>query len=88
MRLEPELWDALSEICERERLSMAELIHRAESSGRGTGRTSAVRVYAVNYFRRAATDHGHREADHGHKPVNDAVPSGEGVHAQDGNALE
>ncbi len=51
MRLEPELWDALSEICKRERISVAEIIKRIEDRGHPGGRTSAVRVYVVQYFR-------------------------------------
>ena len=52
MRLEPELWDALAEICRREKLALGELIRRIEDRGHPGGRTSAVRVYIVQYFRR------------------------------------
>lgn len=54
MRLEPELWDALEEICQRERVSMAELVRRIEQTGHPGGRTSAVRVHVLGYFRHAA----------------------------------
>ena len=51
MRLEPELWDALSEICRRERVRMGELVRRVEARGHAGGRTSAVRVFILEYYR-------------------------------------
>jgi predicted DNA-binding ribbon-helix-helix protein len=65
MRLEPEIWDALQEICRRERLLMGDLVRRVEQESGTVGRTSAVRVYAFAYFRTAATEDGHRAAGHG-----------------------
>jgi predicted DNA-binding ribbon-helix-helix protein len=65
MRLEPELWDALQEICRRERMAMGELVRRVEERGHAGGRTSAVRVFILCYFRNAATESGHTEAGHG-----------------------
>ncbi len=65
MRLEPELWDALYEICQREQLPIGEIVRRAEALGGKGGRTSAVRVYLLEYFRAAATEVGHAEAGHG-----------------------
>ena len=44
MRLEPELWDALAEICLREGEDLNRLIRRIEAIGHSGGRTSAVRV--------------------------------------------
>jgi predicted DNA-binding ribbon-helix-helix protein len=65
IRLEPELWDALQEVCHREGLSVGELIRRVDlTHGDGT-RTSAVRVHLVEYFRAAATEGGHHAAGHG-----------------------
>jgi predicted DNA-binding ribbon-helix-helix protein len=55
MRLEPELWEALEEICRRERMTMRDLVRRVEQTEHTSGRTSAVRVYIVDYFRAAAT---------------------------------
>jgi len=66
MRLEPELWEALHEICQRERIGLGELVRRIEQAGHAGGRTSAVRVYALGYFREAASEEGHRQAGHGH----------------------
>lgn len=54
MRLEPELWAALEEICHREGVTLADLVQRIERAGHTGGRTSAVRVYALTYFRTAA----------------------------------
>ena len=65
MRLEPELWDALEEICAREHLSLAEVVKQIERLDHPGGRTSAVRVHVLAYFRRAATETGHRIAGHG-----------------------
>jgi predicted DNA-binding ribbon-helix-helix protein len=65
MRLEPELWDMLSEICEREARDMSTLVRQIEAGGHVGGRTSAVRVYIANYFHSAATEVGHASAGHG-----------------------
>ena len=68
MRLEPELWDALTEICEREGQDMSALVRQVEAAGHAGGRTSAVRVFILNYFRQAATEIGHAGASHGPLP--------------------
>jgi predicted DNA-binding ribbon-helix-helix protein len=65
MRLEPEVWDALREICLREGIELRELMHRVEPGPDEGGRTSAVRVYVLQYFRAAATEGGHAAAGHG-----------------------
>jgi predicted DNA-binding ribbon-helix-helix protein len=67
MRLEPEVWEALREICLREGCDLGELIQRVEEGGDEGGRTSAVRVHVLQYFRAAATSEGHRAAGHGHQ---------------------
>ena len=68
MRLEPELWDALLEICERERQDVSTLVRRVEQHGHEGGRTSAVRVFVLAYFRAAASEQGHAGAGHGTLP--------------------
>ncbi|MBN8929095.1 MAG: hypothetical protein BGO51_19045 [Rhodospirillales bacterium 69-11] len=68
MRLEPELWDALLEICEREGQDMSALVRRVEAEGHVGGRTSAVRVFVLDYFRIAATEDGHAAVGHGAPP--------------------
>ena len=65
MRLEPEIWDALQEICKREGVALGDLVQKVEGSVGEGGRTSAVRVFAFQYFRAAATDQGHQAAGHG-----------------------
>jgi predicted DNA-binding ribbon-helix-helix protein len=65
MRLEPELWDALLEICQRERRDMSQLVREIEAIGHSGGRTSAVRVFVLEYFRVAASESGHEAAGHG-----------------------
>lgn len=54
MRLEPELWDALHDIAVREGCNIHSLIRRIDGDRSAGGRTSAVRVFIVNYFRAAA----------------------------------
>ena len=61
MRLEPELWDALREICRRESTDIGTIVRQVEAQSRAGqignagdgagGRTSAVRVFIVQYFR-------------------------------------
>ena len=65
MRLEPEIWDALFEICKRQNMAMATLVKKVDGGREIGGRTSAIRVFAFNYFRQAATEEGHRSAGHG-----------------------
>lgn len=65
IRLEPEFWQALHEICERETLSLSALVQRLEAHRDTTGRTSTVRVYILDYFRAAATEAGHLSVGHG-----------------------
>jgi predicted DNA-binding ribbon-helix-helix protein len=65
MRMEPELWDALLEICQRERRDMSQLVRNIEEVGHSGGRTSAVRVFVLEYFRAAATESGHEATGHG-----------------------
>jgi predicted DNA-binding ribbon-helix-helix protein len=65
MRLEPELWDALLEICEREGQDLSTMVRRVETHRHSGGRTSAVRVFVLDYFRVAASEAGHAAAGHG-----------------------
>ncbi len=69
MRLEPELWEALEEICLRESVSLGEIVRRIEGANDPGGRTSAVRVFVLQYFRQAATADGHAAAGHGGLPA-------------------
>lgn len=66
MRLEPAMWNALIEICRREKLSIHQICslvaqHKSEESSF----TAAVRVFAMSYYKAAATEEGHQKAGHG-----------------------
>ncbi|HEY1723375.1 MAG TPA: ribbon-helix-helix domain-containing protein [Magnetospirillaceae bacterium] len=65
LRLQKEMWDAIDEICRRERLSIHQLCSRIAERRNGRSLTSEVRVYAVDYFRAACNDEGHLRAGHG-----------------------
>jgi predicted DNA-binding ribbon-helix-helix protein len=73
MRLEPEVWDALREICLREGLELRDLIQRVEKDSGDGGRTSAVRVHVLQYFRAAATEEGHTKSGHGPVSITNSV---------------
>jgi len=53
MRMEPEFWDALREIGSREGVRSSVLADRAILARVEGGRTSAVRVFVLTYFRGA-----------------------------------
>lgn len=66
VRLEPQMWQALSDICRRECRSVHDICTLI--AGRKHPRTSltaAIRVFIMAYFRHAATEEGHRAAGHG-----------------------
>lgn len=69
LRMEPSYWEALSEIAEREGRPIEEicsaLLTRIEREARRVSSANAVRVFIVDYFRRAATERGHGLAGHG-----------------------
>lgn len=65
MRLEPEMWEALAEISRREGRSLNDLCTEVNRRRTATGLTAAMRTYALNYFRAAATEEGHRLVGHG-----------------------
>jgi len=65
-RLEPEMWNALRDICERERISIHQLCTAIDDRRPDrTSLTSAIRVFILGYYQMAATDEGHRQANHG-----------------------
>lgn len=66
IRLEPEMWQALNDICRRERCSIHNLCTLVSASKEGPGSlTAAIRVFIMAYYRAAATEEGHNGADHG-----------------------
>ncbi len=58
LRLEPELWRALEEICGMEQMSIHDVCGLVDKRRNGLSRTSAVRVFALLYFRSAARGSG------------------------------
>lgn len=65
LRLEPEMWECLSEIAAREGTSINEVVGRVDRQRESGGLTSNVRVFVLSYFRNAATERGHANAGHG-----------------------
>jgi predicted DNA-binding ribbon-helix-helix protein len=65
MRLEPEMWDALAEICRRERLTKHDICTAVEAKRGASSLTAALRVFVMDYFRSAATEDGHVRSGHG-----------------------
>ncbi|WP_119166957.1 ribbon-helix-helix domain-containing protein [Algihabitans albus] len=65
LRLEPAMWDAFAEVCNRETMTPSVLCSEIDRTRRPEGSlTAAVRVFLLAYFREAATEQGHREASH------------------------
>ena len=56
------MWDALNEICRRERRSLHEICAEVDRERRQSGLTAGIRVFILNYFRAAATEEGHAQA--------------------------
>ena len=50
VRLEPEFWEALSEIARREQLSVDRLCTIIDANAGDLGRTAAIRVFIASYF--------------------------------------
>lgn len=66
VRLEPEMWDGLNEICRRERANMHQICTSvALQKHEDTSLTAAIRVFVMRYFRMASTEDGHTKAGHG-----------------------
>ena len=65
MRLEPAMWDALSEICRRERLSAHDVCTAIDARRTASTLTAALRVFVMEYYRAASTEDGHARAGHG-----------------------
>jgi len=51
LSLEPELWEGFDEIRAANQLSRSELVRQIQNSAPDTKRTSAVRVFIIQYFR-------------------------------------
>ena len=59
------MWDALSEICQRESSTIHELCAQIDRERTQSGLTAGVRVFILKYFRDAATEEGHARMSHG-----------------------
>lgn len=65
VRLEPDMWDALFEICRREGVSLNDLCTRIAVRRSASNLTATIRIFALSYFRAAATEEGHARTGHG-----------------------
>ncbi len=65
LRLEPEIWEGLAEIAQREHTTINEVVARVDRQRGEAGLTSNVRIFVFSYFRNAATERGHANAGHG-----------------------
>lgn len=65
LKLEPDMWEALEEVCTREGRTLHEVCTMIARRHAGGNLTAAVRVFILAYFRAAATEEGHRRAGHG-----------------------
>lgn len=73
MKLEPDMWDALEEICQREDRSVHDVCTMISDRHMGNNLTAAIRGFILNYFRAAATDDGHVRAGHGRTAIASCV---------------
>lgn len=66
LRMEPEMWDALSDVAAREGYNVHDICTCiVERKPAAASLTAAIRVFLVNYYRLAATEEGHVRAGHG-----------------------
>ena len=66
IRLEPQIWDTLAEICRREFCTPHDVCsHVAGHKPPQGSLASSLRVFILDYFRVSATEDGHRRAGHG-----------------------
>ena len=66
IRLEPQIWDTLAEICRREFCTPHDVCsHVAGRRPRNSSLASSLRVFILRYFHTSATEDGHIRAGHG-----------------------
>jgi predicted DNA-binding ribbon-helix-helix protein len=66
LRLEPQMWNALAEICRREFCTPHDVCsYVAEHKPPHGSLTSSLRVFILEYFHISATEDGHHRAGHG-----------------------
>ncbi len=51
IRLESDIWDAVDDLCKREKISRHDLCSHVEAGRDGLNRAQAIRAVVVNYFR-------------------------------------
>ena len=56
VKMEREMWEALSEICERSGRSVHDVCGEVRRAGDGANFTSLLRVHILNWYRQAARD--------------------------------
>jgi predicted DNA-binding ribbon-helix-helix protein len=70
IRLEPQIWDTMDDICRRECCSLRDVCcYVAERKPSHVSLASSLRVFILDYFRTCATEDGHRSAGHGQGKV-------------------
>lgn len=79
LRLERDVWDALEEICEREKMTVHETCTHVDQHRKGSSRTAAVRTFILGYFRAAASDAGHARVGHGRLAKRERSAKSDGV---------
>lgn len=66
VRLEPEMWQALSDIAGRERCTIHQLCSLIQlKKAKNSSLTAAIRVFLMLYYRAASTEDGHAKVGHG-----------------------
>ena len=56
IRLEPEMWDAMEEVCRAKGLSVHDFCSQVDQDRRASSLTAAVRVALLGHFRAASRD--------------------------------
>jgi len=66
IRMEPQIWDTLREICRREFCTPDDVCsYVADRKPPRGSLTSALRVFILDYFRKSSTEDGHSRIGHG-----------------------
>ena len=67
VRLEPEMWNSLKEIAQRESSSVSDLCTTISMCKKPlSSLTSAIRIFIMFYYKAASTETGHARAKHGY----------------------
>jgi len=64
IRLEPQMWDRLAEICRREYCTTQDVCSYVADHRHGS-LASSLRIFILGYFHTSSTEDGHRNAGHG-----------------------